>query len=627
MKTYFRLLSFAKPIEKFAIPYIIFTIIYVIFSTSVIVLLGPLLTTLFNIDSTGGQVAHATKAVVQELKKPGLFDISGWFKYYLQFFLVHYDRWTALKFVCAVIVTSVIIGNFFRYLSQRIMENLRVHTLLNLRKTVFNNVMNLHLGYFNNERKGDILTKVASDVQVVQFSVTSTLQVVFKEPFQLIAFLIALFMISVKLTLISLLVIPISGFIISRIVKRLKSQAIAAQESYSNMISYLDEALSGIRIVKAFNATDFTKERFNNENLKYSKISRSIARRQQLASPVSETLSIMMVAFILLYGGYMVFNKSSELNPGNFVAYIALFSQLMRPAKAITDSFSNIHSGIAAGERVLALIDEKPLITDAADAVDIADFNDAIRFENVSFAYLEKPVLSNINITVPKGKTVALVGPSGGGKSTMMDLIPRFMDPQEGAITIDGKDIKYITAYSLRALMGVVNQESVLFNDTIYNNIAFGKENAQHAEVEAAARIANAHNFILETEKGYATNVGDRGTKLSGGQRQRICIARAVLSNPPIMLLDEATSALDTESEKLVQDALNNLMKNRTSLIIAHRLSTIKNADLIIVLEHGKVVEQGTHLQLVNHNGLYRKLIDMQTFTETKPDSVDDERN
>jgi subfamily B ATP-binding cassette protein MsbA len=609
MKTYFRLLSFAKPIEKFAIPYILFTILYVIFSTSVIVLIGPLLNTLFNIDG------NAAKAAAHVLEKPDhMLDASGWFKYYLQYFLNYYDRWTALKFVCAVIVTSVIIGNFFRYLSQRIMENLRVHTLLNLRKTVFNNVMNLHLGYFNNERKGDILTKVASDVQVVQFSVTSTLQVVFKEPFQLIAFLIALFMISVKLTLISLLVIPVSGFIISRIVKRLKAQAIAGQESYSNMISYLDEALSGIRIVKAFNATEFIKDRFNNENLKYSKISRSIARRQQLASPVSETLSITMVAFILLYGGYMIFNKTSDLDPGKFVAYIALFSQLMRPAKAITDSFSNIHSGIAAGERVLALIDEKPLITDAKDAVEVIGFNDAISFENVSFAYQEKQVLSNISITIPKGKTVALVGPSGGGKSTLMDLIPRFMDPQEGLVSVDGQDIKYITAYSLRALMGVVNQESVLFNDTIYNNIAFGKKDVQPAEVETAARIANAHNFILETDKGYNTNVGDRGAKLSGGQRQRICIARAVLNNPPIMLLDEATSALDTESEKLVQDALNNLMKNRTSLIIAHRLSTIQNADLIIVLENGKVAEQGTHHELLQHNGLYKRLIDMQAF-------------
>nr|WP_294940668.1 ABC transporter ATP-binding protein [uncultured Mucilaginibacter sp.] len=607
MKTYFRLLSFAKPIGKFAVPYVIFTLLYVIFSTSVIVLIGPLLTTLFDF---GGETAKAAASAA----KPSALDISGWFKYYLQYYLTNYDRWTALKFVCAVTVVSVFLGNFFRYLSQRIMENLRVYTLLNLRREVFNNVMNLHLGFFNNERKGDILTKVSSDVQVVQFSVTSTLQVVVKEPLQLIGFLVALFLISVKLTLISLLVLPLSGFIISRIVKRLKAQAIAGQQSYSNMISYLDEALSGIKIVKAFNATDFVKERFNEENKRYSKIAKSMARRQQLASPVSEALSITMVAFIMLYGGYMIFNHTSELNAKNFVSFIVLFSQLVRPAKAITDSFGNIHSGIAAGERVLALIDEKPLVMDAKDAVELTGFNDAIRFENVTFAYLEKQVLSNVNITVPKGKSVALVGPSGGGKSTMMDLIPRFMDPQEGTITIDGKDIKQVSSYSLRALMGVVNQESVLFNDTIYNNIAFGKKDVQPGEVEAAARIANAHNFILETDKGYDTNVGDRGAKLSGGQRQRICIARAVLNNPPIMLLDEATSALDTESEKLVQDALNNLMKNRTSLIIAHRLSTIQNADIIIVLEAGKVVEQGSHQELMLNKGTYRKLIDMQAF-------------
>jgi subfamily B ATP-binding cassette protein MsbA len=610
MKTYFRLLSFAKPIGRFAVPYILSTLLYVIFSTSVLVLLGPLMNTLFHV---GGD---AVQAAPKMIAKPALLDLSGWFKYYLQYFLVNYNRWTALKFVCAVIVVSVFLGNFFRYLSQRIMENLRVYTLLNLRRSVFNNVMNLHMGYFNNERKGDILTKVASDVVVVQFSVTGTLQVVFKEPLQLIGFLVALFLISVKLTLISLLVLPLSGFIISRIVKRLKAQALAGQEAYGNMISTLDEALSGIRVIKAFNATDFIKERFNSENRVYSKLSQKIARRQQLASPVSEALSITMVAFIMLYGGYMIFNNTSELSPGEFVAYIALFSQLMRPAKAITDSFSNIHSGIAAGERVLALIDEKPSVTDTENAVELMGFEDAIRFEDVSFAYQEREVLSNVNITIPKGKTVALVGPSGGGKSTMMDMIPRFMDPQQGRVTVDGHDIKDVTAFSLRALMGVVNQESMLFNDTIYNNIAFGKKDVKPEEVEAAARIANAHNFILETDKGYQTNVGDRGAKLSGGQRQRICIARAVLSNPPIMLLDEATSALDTESEKLVQDALNNLMKNRTSLIIAHRLSTIQNADIIIVLEGWQGGRTGQSPGIDANKGLYRKLIDMQAFNE-----------
>jgi subfamily B ATP-binding cassette protein MsbA len=600
MKTYFRLLSFAKPIEKFAIPYIIYTILYVIFSTLVLALLGPLLNTLF------GTEQKTAAAAVNAVAQPSFFNLSGWFKYYLQYYVNNYGSWGALKFVCSVIIVAVFLGNFFRYLSQRTMENLRVHTLLNFRRAVFNNVMGLHIRFFSNERKGDIISKIASDVQVVQFSVTGTLQV--------IAFLVTLFIISPSLTLYSLLIIPVSAFIISRIVKRLKSQATSAQQTYGTMISYLDEALSGIKIIKAFNATDFIKNRFNEENIKYSKIVRSMARRQQLASPVSEALSVTMISLIVLYGGYLILNKRSDLDAGHFIAYIALFSQLMRPAKAISDSFSNIHSGIAAGERVLALIDEKPLIEDAPDAVAVKEFNEGIHFKNVSFAYQDREVLKNINLTVPKGKTVALVGPSGGGKSTLMDMIPRFIEPQAGQILIDDKDIQGVTMHSLRALMGIVNQETILFNDTIFNNIAFGKTNASREQVEEAARIANAHNFILETEEGYETNIGDRGTKLSGGQRQRICIARAVLNNPPIMLLDEATSALDTESEKLVQDALNNLMKNRTSLIIAHRLSTIQNADIIIVLENGIIVEQGKHQELITKNGLYKRLIDMQTF-------------
>ncbi|MFD0763438.1 ABC transporter ATP-binding protein [Mucilaginibacter lutimaris] len=607
MKTYLRLLAFAKPIEKFAIPYILTTLLSIIFSTLNLALLAPLLQTLFSDKAVG----------IRPLgPKPAFLDIMGNFNYYVTYAMNEYGTWGALQFVCGTIIISALLGNLFKYLSQRIMENLRVHTLLNLRRTLFSNVMNLHMGFFSNERKGDIISKVASDVQVVQFSVTGTLQVVFKEPLTLIAFLVMLFLISPSLTLYSFLVIPVSAFVISRIVKRLKQQAVASQQTYGNMISYLDEALSGIKIVKAFNATEFIKDRFDNENKKYSRIVKSMARRQQLASPVSEFFGVTMVAGIVLYGGYLLLNKSTELSAPEFVTFIALFSQVMRPAKAISDSFSNIHSGIAAGERVLSLIDEKPMVTDAPDAVNLSDFNEALSFENVSFAYGEKDVLKNINLVIPKGKTVALVGPSGGGKSTMMDLIPRFMDPQHGRITIDGKDIKEIKATSLRSLMGVVNQESVLFNDTIFNNIAFGKPDAKREDVEAAARVANAHNFIIETENSYDTNVGDRGTKLSGGQRQRICIARAVLNNPPIMLLDEATSALDTESEKLVQDALNNLMKNRTSLIIAHRLSTIQNADIIAVLENGKLIEQGNHQELINKNGLYRKLIDMQTFNE-----------
>lgn len=608
MKTYFRLLSFAKPIEKFAIPYIIYTLLYVIFSTSVLALLGPLLNTLFNVNDCGPVKAVKTS------NNLSTFDVAGWFKYYLNDFILKHGQFGALLYVCAVIMVAVILGNLFRYLSQRTMENMRIHTLLRLRKAVFDNVMNLHMGYFSNERKGDIISKIASEVQTVQFTVTGTLQVIFKEPLMLIAYLVVLFVTSVKLTLISLLVIPVAGLIISRIVKKLKSQAVEAQNSYANMVSYLDEALSGIKIIKAFNATDFIIKRFDDENIRYSQIGKAMSRRQQLASPVSEALSVIMVSFIVLYGGYLLFNNESDLSAGQFIAYIALFSQLMRPAKAMGDAFSNIHTGLVAGERVLALIDEKSQITDAPNAIPVTEFNEGIHLNNVSFAYNERVVLKNINLTVPKGKTVALVGPSGGGKSTMMDLLPRFIEPKEGEILIDDKNIKQVTTTSLRALMGIVNQESILFNDTIFNNIAFGKTGVTQAEVEAAARIANAHNFIMDTDNGYQTNIGDRGVKLSGGQRQRISIARAVLNNPPIMLLDEATSALDTESEKLVQDALNNLMKNRTSLIIAHRLSTIQNADIIVVLEEGRIVEQGSHTELMEHNGLYRKLIDMQTF-------------
>jgi subfamily B ATP-binding cassette protein MsbA len=608
MKTYFRLLSFAKPIEKFAIPYIIFTVFSIIFSTLNLALLAPLLQTLFSAKTAACNIAKVAQV------KPGSFDVMGQFNYYMQYFINRYGAWGALEYVCGAIVVSALLSNLFRYLSQRTMENLRVHTLLNFRKAVFNNVMNLHMAYFSNERKGDIISKIASDVQVVQFSVTATLQVVFKEPLTLIVYMFWLFDMSARLTFFSLLVIPVSAFVISRIVKRLKAQAIASQQSYGNMISYLDEALSGIKIIKAFNATQFIKDRFHSENVRYSSIIRSMARRQQLASPASEFFGIIMVAGIVLYGGYLVLNNTSPLSPQVFITYVAIFSQVMRPAKAISDSFSNIHSGIAAGERVLNLIDEKPLIVDAPDAVAIKSFNESIEFKNVSFAYGEKAVLSNVNLIVPKGKNIALVGPSGGGKSTLMDLIPRFMEPQTGEILIDGKNIQSLITESLRAQFGIVNQESILFNDTIFGNIAFGKTDATMEEVMAAAKIANAHNFIIETEKGYQTNIGDRGTKLSGGQRQRICIARAVLNNPPIMLLDEATSALDTESEKLVQDALNNLMKNRTSLIIAHRLSTIQNADCIIVLENGKIVQQGNHQELIGREGLYKRLINMQTF-------------
>lgn len=604
MKTYFRLLAFAKPIEKYAIPYVLFTIITVFFGTLNLALLIPLMSTLFKREDVG------------VLPVPeNWFEITDVFNYFTQQMQFKFGEYGALQRVLLVIVLSVFISNLFRYLSQRVMENLRIHTLLNLRKAVFDNVMNLHVGFFSNQRKGDIISKIASDVQVVQYSVTATLQVVFKEPLTLLFYLATLFALSVKLTLFSIVVVPVSAFVISLIVRKLKQQAVLGQEAYGRMISYLDEALTGIKVIKAFNATDYIKNRFHNENIYYSKIGRRMARRQQMASPVSELLGILMVAFIVLYAGKLVLSGEGELDAAAFVTYIAIFSQLMRPAKAITDSFSNIHSGLAAGERVLELIDERPEIWDEPNAISLNSFNDRIKLVDVSFSYSDREVLSSISFDVPKGKTIALVGPSGGGKSTLMDLIPRFIDVNSGEILIDGENIKHVSSDSLRNLMGMVSQESILFNDNIFNNIAFGADNISEEEVIAAARIANAHEFIMDTEHGYQTNIGDRGIKLSGGQKQRICIARAVLKNPPILLLDEATSALDTESEKLVQESLNRLMENRTTLVIAHRLSTIRNADDIIVLESGRIIEQGNHLDLMNNEyGLYRRLVDMQQF-------------
>ena len=612
MKTYFRLLSFAKPIEKYAIPYVIATILATFFNTFNFTLLSPLLNTIFL------QKDQPVKDPSQANESASSWNLMAAYDKYVHTTIAEYGDWYTLQAICGIILCSVLLSNLFKYIAQRYMEDLRVHTLLNFRKSVFNNVMNLHLGYFSNERKGDIISKVASDVQVVQFTVTNTLQVVFKEPLQLIFYIVVLLGISVKLTLFSLLVIPISGYIISKIVKRLKHQAREAHESFAKMIGFLDEALGGIRIIKAFNSTQRIKDKFHNENVFYSNINRKMARRQQLASPVSQTLGVLVMVFIVLYAGKMILTgeDKSALSPAAFVVYIAAFSQVMQPIKALTDSFSGIHSGIAAGVRVLELIDTKPDLTDNKDAVEILEFNESLRFENVYFNYGEKEVLKNVNLTIRKGQTVALVGPSGGGKSTMMDLIPRFYDPKSGSIFIDGINFKDLKTDSIRAQMGIVNQESILFNDTIFNNISFAKADATREEVIEAAKIANAHDFIISTENGYDTNIGDRGNRLSGGQKQRICIARAVLANPPIMLLDEATSALDTESEKLVQEALYSLMKNRTSIIIAHRLSTIQHADQIVVIDQGEIKETGSHSQLIKHNGLYKRLIDMQTFNE-----------
>ena len=525
-----------------------------------------------------------------------------------------YSKMDVLIFLSVFIILMSFLSNLFSYLGQRVMETMRVRSLQRLRNRVYDNVMGLHVGYFNNERKGDIISKISSDVQVVQFCITNTLLVAFRDPFMIVGFLIALVMISWKLTIFSVIFLPVVALVIGSIVKRLRKSATAAQERFADMVSLMDESLTGIKILKGYNATDYIRNKFHDINGLFSRISLSMARRQQLASPTSEFLGISAAAVLMVYGGSLVL--SGDLEASAFVAYLSIFTQITRPLRSFTDSFANINQGIAAGERVLALLDEKSKITNAPDAVRMTGLHDEIEFRDVRFSYDNKEVICGVNFKIRKGETVALVGPSGGGKSTLSDLIPRFYDIQGGAILIDGVDIRQYDIESLREYMGVVSQETILFNDTIANNLRLGKQDATDEEIRQAAVVANAHNFIMETEHGYQTNIGDRGMKLSGGQRQRLSIARAVLKNPEILILDEATSALDTESEKLVQEALNALLKGRTSLVIAHRLSTIHNADRIIVIEKGRIAEQGTHQQLMERHGIYARLIEMQQVEE-----------
>ena len=605
MHTYWRLLSFARPIRKYAIPYFFYTLFYTIFYTFTFTLIQPILQTLFS--------ANAATTLVTTFPKFS-FDTSflqGAISYLIyKVFGADYDTMDVLIFLSIFVILTSLLSNLFRYLGQRTMEAMRIRALQRLRNDVFTNVMGLHAGYFSNERKGDIISKISSDVQVVQFCITNTLLVAFRDPFQIIGFMIALVVTSWQLTIFSILFLPIVALVIGSIVKRLRKSATQVQERFADMVSLMDESLSGIKILKGYNAVDYTVGKFKKINALFSRISLSMAWRQQLASPVSEFLGIAAAAVLMIYGGSLVL--SGELAASAFIMYLAIFTQITRPLRSFTDAFANINQGIAAGERVLALLDEKSEITDAPDAVEMTGLKREIEFRDVRFSYDNKEVIRGVSFKIKKGETVALVGPSGGGKSTLSDLIPRFYDVQSGQILIDGIDIRKYTLESLRRYMGLVSQETILFNDTIENNLRLGKQDATEDEVRQAAIVANADAFIRETEHGYQTNIGDRGMKLSGGQRQRLSIARAVLKNPEILILDEATSALDTESEKLVQNALDALLQGRTSLVIAHRLSTIYNADRIIVIDHGQIVEQGTHHELMALHGVYARLIEMQ---------------
>ena len=544
----------------------------------------------------------------------GINYLKEIFYYYFSLIINAYGKIGALKFVCGVIVVSVFLNNFFKYFAQRIIGKVRARVVRNIRKTVFEKITELHLGYFSSKRKGDILSRLSNDVQEIETSVVSTLTVVFRDPATIIGFFILLFIMSFKLTIFTLIIMPTMGIIIVEITKRLKKQSVRGQQSLGIILSIIDETLTGLRVIKAFNARQYIMDKFNKQNNRYAGYVKSMAYKRDLASPLSEFMSVTIVAGILLYGGTLVLSDQSDLSASEFIAYIILFSQVLVPAKAISSAFSSIQRGLVSGERVLKIVDTNTEIKDKKEAIHLTEFKDSIRFENVSFAYEKNLVLSNINLKIEKGKNIALAGPSGGGKSTLADLIVRFYDPTEGKVLIDNISLKEYNTGSIRNFMGIVTQESILFNDTIFNNIAFGMPDAAEDEVVKAAKIANAHDFIMQTTFGYQTNIGDRGVKLSGGQKQRISIARAILKNPPIIILDEATSSLDSESEKLVQQALSNLLKNRTSIVIAHRLSTIQHADEIIVIDDGKIVERGAHPELMKTNGLYKKLNLMQTF-------------
>ena len=610
-KTYLRLLGFAKPLSRYTIPYFIFAALHALFNTFNYAMIIPILNAMFN---TAGGFVFTPVHVLPELSisEEGLNTVLSYV--YTHMFGEEFVQMKFLAMLGGVLVCMNLFSNLFRYAAAMTVEDLRINTLRRIRNEMFANVANMNVGYFSNQRKGDIMSKITQDVMVVQYCITNTLQVAFRDPLLIIGYLTLMIGISWQLSLFAVLFLPIVGLVIGRIVKRLRHPAKRGQERMADLVSVVDESLGGIKIVKGYNATNFIVDKFKKINADMSRLLLSMARRQQLASPMSEFLGLTAVALILVFGGKLV--ESGIVTGAGFIAFIAAFSQITRPLRSFIDQFANINQGVAAGERIFTIIDAENEVKDKEDAIEFEGLKDSIELRNIEFSYEEeKKVIKGVNLKIKRGQTIALVGPSGGGKSTLSELIPRFYDVDCGEVLFDGVPVQNYKQESLRAKMSIVSQETVLFNDTIEGNILMGRPTATHDEVVEASKVANAHGFIMDSTEGYDTNIGDRGTKLSGGQRQRLSIARAVLKNPEILILDEATSALDTESEKLVQDALTNLLKGRTSIVIAHRLSTIYNADRIYVIDEGRVAEEGTHNELLEKGGIYANLIEMQSFT------------
>lgn len=607
MKVIKKLLPYAKPLHHFVPEYLVYTFLSIVFGILNFTLLLPILSLLFD---------EKSSYAATEITKPSFHLSVKYFKdlfnYEVSSISQHHSKFYALLAICLVVALCMIISNFFKYLAVKVLMRLRLKLMAGLRNNLFNAYLNQSMQFHNTNTSGETMMLLTGEVQEIEFSLIGALQVLFRDPFVVIANLCLLFYWSSTLTLFTLLFLPISGFVISSIVRRLKKLNYFSQDKLSALISFASESVTGIKQIQSYTTEKLALGKFKNLNQSFTDNSKKLYSKRELASPISEILGVTAALTLICFGGYLILNGKSDLSGEKFITYLVLYTQMIQPLKNISNISTTMQRGLVAAERIFKVIEQPVTIANKDSAEELKSFETAIDIKNVSFKYQDKWVLENINLTITKGKKIALVGASGSGKSTLADLLCRFYDVVEGSITIDNVDIRNITLQSLREKIAMVSQHTFLFNDTIEDNIAFGLNNVPINKIEDAAKVANAHEFILNTPNCYNTVVGENGVMLSGGQRQRISIARAVLKNAPILILDEATSALDSESEKLVQLALENLMKERTSIVIAHRLSTVKNADEIIVMSQGKIAERGTHDELINHNGIYKKLVDLQ---------------